>query len=178
MHICAYVCIFLAYFCILWYILCILLHIPVYLFLHINAYFCLHICAYNCICAQIHCMHSFRLSPPHFRGGIMPHHNLKGFAPLPQGSLASCEGLPSSSISGSSRREPEGRGVVTACAGSCVRRKCWVPEESGSVLLSCVCVRTRNYGATQRFHKLNIHSFMPERPHKRNCPEMTQDFFR
>ena len=42
----------------------------------------------------------------------------------------------------------------------------------------CVCVRTRNYGATQRFHKLNIHSFMPERPHKRNCPEMTQYTFR
>ena len=67
---------------------------------------------------------------------------------------------------------------MTACAGSCVRRRCWVPEGSGSVLLSCVCVLTRNYAATQRFHKLNIHSFMPERPHKRICPEITQYTFR
>jgi hypothetical protein len=35
-------------------------------------------------------------------------------------------------------------------------------------------VLTRNYAATQRFHKLNIHSFMPEHPHKRICPEITQ----
>jgi hypothetical protein len=148
------------------------MHIFVCIFVHITAYVHTYIAYIHFACplpplsrwpsCYAHTT-TWRASPPFPRmGGVW--------------SLASCEGLPSSSISGSSPRE--GRGVVTACAGSCVRRRCWVPEGSGSVLLSCVCVLTRNYAATQRFHKLNIHSFMPERPHKRICPEITQYTFR
>ena len=122
---CAYHCIFLFTYS------CILMHIFVSIFVHITAY----------VHTYIACIH-FAYSPPPYGVTqlLCPHHNLKGVAQLPQGSLASCEGLPSSSISGSSRRE--GRGVVTAswCAGSCVRWRCWVPEGGGvGCWAVCVC---------------------------------------
>jgi hypothetical protein len=159
----AYICICFAYVCIYLHILfCISLHI-LCIFVHMYAYL-KHICAYNGIFYAYYCIFLFTYSC------ILTHIFVCIFVHINAYVLPSLSMM----ISGSSRSRQEGRGVVTACAGSCVRRKCWVPEESGSVLLSCVCVRTRNYGATQRFHKLNIHSFMPERPHKRNCPEMTQ----